>query len=469
MQRLPLHPICTSHALFHFEGHQETRTVDFTRCKLHSYSTLGNLTCRHKRLLELYLCVVLPVQTSRPLAPARCACVLMVMRDDEAPDRLAHVNDSTVFKSLLDPQTKLLAKQLYSASSQARQHLLSRLYGPYGDPFAVFTAPTGWKPKKSPHTHVYHELIMLLLNLTAASMVVEVGSYIGGSSERLAVAIKQHALGSVRDAAGLLCIDPFVGDLTMWTNIMGPPRSGQHIDHPRATINPSHEHWLLMKGGHPRLYEQWMINIAGAGLQNIALPMAATSTVGLKAIGQLQRYQGPEALKGIRERERLPQIDLLFLDASHEEDETYIELELAWRILAPTGILFGDDFNLFWPGVTKAVRRFALAHQDELANQSLMSLQRLPSEPRQKASDWTQPVPGLVVEHPQDSSHRVAHWIIFKRPRPRVRRRHTRMSTGQNTSHRSGMLFAPPPSAAPMRPPLTGTHGGMVIQHASVL
>ena len=86
-----------------------------------------------------------------------------------------------------------------------------------------------------------------------------------------------------------------------------------------------------MKGGHPRLYEQWMINIAAANLQDVVLPMAATSTVGLKAIGQLQQYEGPSVLGG--RRERLPKIDLLFLDASHEGDETFIELELAWRTL----------------------------------------------------------------------------------------------------------------------------------------
>merc|ERR1711862_11454 len=48
--------------------------------------------------------------------------------------------------------------------------------------------------------------------------------------------------------------------------------------------------------------------------------------------------------------------DLIYLDSSHEIDETYMELVQFWDILAPGGIMMGDDYN--WPGVTADVNKF---------------------------------------------------------------------------------------------------------------
>jgi len=52
---------------------------------------------------------------------------------------------------------------------------------------------------------------------------------------------------------------------------------------------------------------------------------------------------------------QLPQV--IYLDIAHEEHETLIELQLAWDILSPGGVLFGDDWN--WDAVRDDVTKFA--------------------------------------------------------------------------------------------------------------
>jgi hypothetical protein len=55
---------------------------------------------------------------------------------------------------------------------------------------------------------------------------------------------------------------------------------------------------------------------------------------------------------------------VIYLDTAHEWYETYIELVTAWRILAPGGVLIGDDYN--WPSVNHDVQRFAREHGVEI-------------------------------------------------------------------------------------------------------
>ena len=48
---------------------------------------------------------------------------------------------------------------------------------------------------------------------------------------------------------------------------------------------------------------------------------------------------------------------MIYLDASHEEEDVYQDLCNYWEVLANNGVLFGDDYA--WDGVRLAVDRFA--------------------------------------------------------------------------------------------------------------
>lgn len=47
----------------------------------------------------------------------------------------------------------------------------------------------------------------------------------------------------------------------------------------------------------------------------------------------------------------------IYLDSAHIEKETHMELETAWDIVAPGGVLFGDDCN--WDAVLNDVLKFS--------------------------------------------------------------------------------------------------------------
>ena len=62
--------------------------------------------------------------------------------------------------------------------------------------------------------------------------------------------------------------------------------------------------------------------------------------------------------------------ELIFLDSAHEEDETFLELNLYWDVLKKGGVLFGDDWP--WPGVQNDVKKFAKLKNLEVVNAGIL-------------------------------------------------------------------------------------------------
>ena len=108
---------------------------------------------------------------------------------------------------------------------------------PYG------TDPSALPPpdmSSYPHTHLPEVLVAAMLREMSkaqgsehAILVVEVGSFVGGSAARLA-----RALASAPEGSVVLCIDPFCGDANMWSDVNGM-RS-----------------WLGLRSGRPTVFEQ---------------------------------------------------------------------------------------------------------------------------------------------------------------------------------------------------------------------
>ena len=51
--------------------------------------------------------------------------------------------------------------------------------------------------------------------------------------------------------------------------------------------------------------------------------------------------------------------DVIHIDAAHEYEAVIADIKAWWPRVRPGGILLGDDWNLGWQGVDKAVREFA--------------------------------------------------------------------------------------------------------------
>ena len=149
--------------------------------------------------------------------------------------------------------------------------------------------------------------------------VVEVGTWKGGSALTIARAL---------DAAGLdaevVCVDTWLGALEMWTDLDDPTRHGA----------------LELAHGFPSVYYRFLANVCHAGQQHRITPFPVPSLTAAQWF----------ALHGL-------QTDLIYLDASHEEEDVYQDLVAWWDILRPGGTLAGDDWA--WDGVRLAASRFA--------------------------------------------------------------------------------------------------------------
>jgi cephalosporin hydroxylase len=178
------------------------------------------------------------------------------------------------------------------------------------------------------HTNIAPELIDSTLRIIRPAFWLEIGSMLGGSAIRTAEAVKRAATPTQ-----IVCIDPFCGDVNMWA-------------WERPLIARNAWRFLRVEGCRPTIYERFLANILCRGHHDIILPIMTTSSVGLKLLSRL------------REEHRLsvlPQV--IYLDAAHEVDETFLEVKSSWALLPTGGALLGDDWD--WPAVRGDVLKFA--------------------------------------------------------------------------------------------------------------
>lgn len=120
-------------------------------------------------------------------------------------------------------------------------------------------------------------------------------------------------------------------------SLVGPEGRVYAVDHWLGSEEhqPGEAHW------HPaldHLYEQFLSNVIHAGLQEIIVPIRMPS---LEA-AQLGLFQ---------------EVDLIYIDASHETEDVYRDLVAWFPYVEGHGILCGDDWG--WESVQRAVKRFA--------------------------------------------------------------------------------------------------------------
>ncbi|MGA3001047.1 MAG: tetratricopeptide repeat protein [Acetobacteraceae bacterium] len=178
-----------------------------------------------------------------------------------------------------------------------------------------------------PHTNLRPELIESILDAVRPRFWLELGSMLGGSAIRTAAIIKAQMAPTE-----IVCIDPFTGDVNMWAREQPKKHAGEW-------------QFLRLERGRPTIYERFLANVTTAGHDDIILPIAATSIVGIRLLRRLADEQRLAALP-----------DVIYLDSAHEPDETFLELRNCWDLLQPGGVLMGDDWD--WDAVRNDVLRF---------------------------------------------------------------------------------------------------------------
>lgn len=166
-------------------------------------------------------------------------------------------------------------------------------------------------------THVNEEAMDLIRGLLQkpVQLMLEVGSGEGNSAVAWGAEVRKNG--------GLLvCFDTWAGDLAQqmseaWREVMG---------------------W---QEGHAHLYERFLNRIIQADLTQTVLPVRAASPVAARMMGVLNYT-----------------VDAVYLDSAQEGGELYLDLSLYWDLLRPGGVLMGDDYMWFWPGVIHDVDLF---------------------------------------------------------------------------------------------------------------
>ncbi|MBI3549126.1 MAG: class I SAM-dependent methyltransferase [Elusimicrobia bacterium] len=194
------------------------------------------------------------------------------------------------------------------------EELLGRIHA--ADPYAGFDPGPypedlqGWGSTE-PNLHA-------LIDESRPTLAIEVGSWKGASAVFMGSRLKRQT-----PPGKLLCVDTWLGALEFWTDPGDETRYKS----------------LGLRHGYPSVYYQFLANVVRAGLRDIVIPFPQTSTIAAKWL----RKNGVRA-------------ELVYIDASHDEDDVLSDLQNYWPLVTDRGVLFGDDYD--WPSVRDAVDRF---------------------------------------------------------------------------------------------------------------
>jgi methyltransferase family protein len=182
-----------------------------------------------------------------------------------------------------------------------------------------------------------HPMMERLLSVVRPELVIEVGTWKGKSALYMHEVSRRLGLET-----SFICVDTWLGSAEHW-------------------IEPAFREHLRLRGGFPTLYLQFVVNViahdAVADIYPLPLSSPAAATV-LADLGVVA--------------------DIVYLDASHDEDEVGLDLSRYWPLVRTGGILFGHDYGENWPGVVQAVDRFAAEHELDLETESPMWLLQSP-------------------------------------------------------------------------------------------
>lgn len=163
-----------------------------------------------------------------------------------------------------------------------------------------------------------HPLLSEVVRVRRPGFVVEVGVWKGASAIFIAEQMRNTGI-----AGTILCVDTFLGSITHLTN-------------------PAYAPALASPHGWPNLYYLFMANVVRRQLESYICPFAQTSDTAFEALHKLGLHP-----------------DMVHIDAAHDHDSVARELENYYSLLAPGGVLVGDDFSLNWPEVVWAATEFA--------------------------------------------------------------------------------------------------------------
>jgi len=162
------------------------------------------------------------------------------------------------------------------------------------------------------------EVFVKLITEIKPKTIIEVGSWKGQSAINMGKTTKELGLGTT-----IHCVDTWLGAIEFW-----------------SSLKETEERNLLLRHGYPQIYYQFLSNVIHNGLQDTILPFPNTSENGFRYFRDIKLTA-----------------DLIYIDASHEEEDVYKDVNNYFTLLNAGGIIFGDDY-VSWVDVKKSIDRF---------------------------------------------------------------------------------------------------------------
>lgn len=166
-----------------------------------------------------------------------------------------------------------------------------------------------------------HPVFRTAIEYVRPSLVIEVGTWKGGSAIHMAGLMRELGIDGE-----IVCVDTWLGAPIAWTS--------------EPELKPS----LKLRGGYPQFYYTFARNVLDAGVEDVVTPLPAPSEGGHTIL----KFLGVEA-------------GLIYIDADHDYAPAKRDFERYLELLAPDGVMIGDDFGCF-PGVTQAAKELAEEH-----------------------------------------------------------------------------------------------------------
>ena len=165
----------------------------------------------------------------------------------------------------------------------------------------------------------HHSFLKEIVELKKPKTVIEVGSFLGQSAINMGAALKALNLES-----NILCVDTWLGSPEHWRNDKC------------NNLNL----FNYFETGISTLYDQFIQNVIANKLEDVIVPIPNTSA----HVYEILNWKNVKA-------------DLIYIDASHNENDVYDDITRYSKLLNPDGIIFGDDYSS-WVGVKNAVTRY---------------------------------------------------------------------------------------------------------------
>lgn len=163
-----------------------------------------------------------------------------------------------------------------------------------------------------------HPVFAAAIRALRPALIIEVGTWKGGSAIHMGRVMREEGI-----AGEIVCVDTWLGAPIAWTT--------------QPDLKPS----LRLHGGYPSLFYTFARNVVDAGLADTITPLPASSDGGHTVLKHFGARAG-----------------LIYIDADHDYGPAKRDFEHYLELLAPDGIMIGDDFGCF-EGVTRAGKEFA--------------------------------------------------------------------------------------------------------------